>query len=736
MHTQDLPSYSAAAESMGECPPYAEYDDSDTELTKSTATLDSDSDDPVVTIHPLMSKDGVLVKVQPPVKPRDHTIDHIPCDIVLVIDVSWSMNDPAPAPINSNRRDKENFGMTVLDLTKHAARTIVSTLNEGDRLGIVTFSKKAKVVHELTPVTTAQKEKANTAIKSMEPRDNTNLWGGITKGLSLFKTRDAGGRVPALMVLTDGQPNWGIPAQGYLNALRSMSPLPAVINMFGFGYEIESGLLKAIAEATDGNYAFIPDAGMIGTVFVHAVAHLHSTYATRCTLKLTAPKGMLLKSTTGKSISRLQYEEGRDTISIQLGNLQYGQSRDIYLENVDKSGRRSTFELSEKHRFMHAKLTYSRMQYPQYITFADHDMMETSTLSQSIIAYHQSRSMLCELLSSLFHADPDEYRAKSSCGIEIFQGRLLEVIHRIPAREYKDRYNRSIIEDLEGQITEALSDRRYLDRWGYHYFLSLWNTHEKQLCNSFKDAGPLMYNDNEFFIRCRDALNTTFDTIPGPTEDRGVYIPIKETYNNSNNGCFSAASPVRLATGCEVPVGTLQQGMEVQTAMGPRRVRAVLKTEVRGISMCRVGDLVVTPWHPVKLLESGHNAWVFPIDVAEQTIEYSGTICSVLLEPSPDVDAHAIWVGGAWGVALGHGLLSGGDVRAHRFFGNYNAVLEELRALGPGDHGVYYSAGLRRDADTGKVCGFKPLPSGYVSDVVGRDIDLVELKGRLLEVCV
>jgi hypothetical protein len=33
----------------------------------------------------------------------------------------------------------------VLDLTKHAARTIVSTLNKGDRLGIVTFSDEAEV---------------------------------------------------------------------------------------------------------------------------------------------------------------------------------------------------------------------------------------------------------------------------------------------------------------------------------------------------------------------------------------------------------------------------------------------------------------------------------------------------------------------------------------------------------------------------------------------------------------
>ena len=47
-----------------------------------------------------------------------------------------------------------------------------------------------------------------------------------------------------------------------------MFPLPAAIHTFGFGYYLRSGLLKSIAEIGSGNYAFIPDAGMIGTIVV------------------------------------------------------------------------------------------------------------------------------------------------------------------------------------------------------------------------------------------------------------------------------------------------------------------------------------------------------------------------------------------------------------------------------------------------------------------------------------
>jgi hypothetical protein len=51
-----------------------------------------------VTIHPLETRDGVLVKVEPPAQPLDSSIDHISCDIVLVIDVSASMGEFAPVP--------------------------------------------------------------------------------------------------------------------------------------------------------------------------------------------------------------------------------------------------------------------------------------------------------------------------------------------------------------------------------------------------------------------------------------------------------------------------------------------------------------------------------------------------------------------------------------------------------------------------------------------------------------
>jgi hypothetical protein len=97
-----------------------------------------------VELHPVPEKNALLVSVIPPKAP-ELDIPHVPCDIVLVIDVSYSMITEASLPVDADPTKRESTGLTVLDLTKHAARTIIETMNDDDRLAIVTFSTDAKV---------------------------------------------------------------------------------------------------------------------------------------------------------------------------------------------------------------------------------------------------------------------------------------------------------------------------------------------------------------------------------------------------------------------------------------------------------------------------------------------------------------------------------------------------------------------------------------------------------------
>jgi Mg-chelatase subunit ChlD len=59
-------------------------------------------------------------------------------------------------------------------------------------------------------MTTFNKAMTLMRIDEMRPLTATNLWNGIRDGLGLFGEAEAGsdGRVPALLVLTDGAPNF------------------------------------------------------------------------------------------------------------------------------------------------------------------------------------------------------------------------------------------------------------------------------------------------------------------------------------------------------------------------------------------------------------------------------------------------------------------------------------------------------------------------------------------------
>lgn len=97
-----------------------------------------------VEVQALQESEYLMVSIQPPKQP-EQDLERASCDIVLVIDVSGSMNEAAPQPDVKDPFESEAAGLSILDLTKHAARTVLQTLTENDRLAIVTFSHSATV---------------------------------------------------------------------------------------------------------------------------------------------------------------------------------------------------------------------------------------------------------------------------------------------------------------------------------------------------------------------------------------------------------------------------------------------------------------------------------------------------------------------------------------------------------------------------------------------------------------
>lgn len=526
--------------------------------------------------------------------------------------------------------------------------------------------------------------------------------------------------------------------------LTSMLPLPAPIHTFGFGYSLRSGLLKSIAEIGNGSYAFIPDAGMIGTVFVHAAANFQSTYATDATLTLNYAQPLHIEETTGSYVGKQSPEPVlaggpyNQQLKIPIGAIQYGQSRDIVL-HYDASDLAEASSTNEIHATLEYNLVAEKSRRVSS-TATSGNVLNDANIPDAKLAYHDSRSQICAYLSSLFPIGPlGEHAHVPLPMLEDKQEELMKLIRALPAKAYTDDLNQSLVEDLagqdpRGQISLAVNREDYFGKWGKHYLPSLLNAYARQACNSFKDPGPLQFGSGSpLFIACRSRLDDLFDTLPAPTpsivpcpsraRSRGggggwlsstlssIATPAPSStismkrWHNPNGVCFAGSTPVELASGRKIEIKRLRRGMKVRTPLGSRKIAAVLKTPVQNETLCKVGSIFVTPWHPIS---RDGKAWTFPAYSAEKAVRYTGSIYSIMLQRDRNPDAHAIRLDGTWGVTLGHGLVRGGDARAHAFFGEYELVSKSLMRLAVGLRGEFVGFGVERDRSSGLVCGFRP----------------------------
>ena len=466
--------------------------------------------------------------------------------------------------------------------------------------------------------------------------------------------------------------------------------------------------------------AFIPDAGMIGTIFVHAMANLCSTFCTDAELEIQTSDSVSLQCPTIFNIERPDL----NILALRLGSLQYGQSRDIVITSK-KAGKGPIIVL--------ATLEYKNRMSDQSTAISATLNKVSTRLPQAVNDYHVFRSQLCAFLAAFFPIQANgEHSAlsedKNSFNFENARSQIDGLVMRIEASALLDDVNiQSIFSELAGdepagQIAKAVSTKgkvNFYQRWGRHYLPSLLHAHARQVCNSFKDPGPLRYGvDSPLFVKCRNEMDTAFENLPPPKPTRpptrkadGTYIAHKHVgsmtrYHRSSNPCFEAQSEVRMGDDSSLAVKNLAPGMEVWTPQGVRKVVAVVKNAPKPKGkdeLCRVGDLWVTPYHPICL----NGSWSFPADIADESRRCRSNVYSVLLAFSKDSDAHAIQVGGQLCATLGHGVRQAKhDARAHVFFGHYVKVVQSLMKLPKDSKEQLVSAGVSRHPETGLVCGF------------------------------
>ncbi|ORY44496.1 hypothetical protein BCR33DRAFT_717002 [Rhizoclosmatium globosum] len=676
-------------------------------------------------------KDTVLLSIKPPaISTRS------PLRVVCVVDLSGSMDDTVS--LKTEAGDKETDGLTLLDLVKHAVKTVVASLGEDDFLSIVSFSDDSKVEFEMTRMDAEGRRNVSDVMESLETTGSTNIWAGLDDALDVIAAgpNNSNGAVSAILLFTDGQPNIR-PPPGEVAMLQTRKnkkfhgELPCIINTFGFGYNLDSQLLNSLAHLGNGSFNFIPDAGFVGTVFVDAAANLLASALKRITVKIEPLGGAQIQVLRGdSSIFGNHHVEVVDEASsaadggviVTLGSVQSGPlSKDLIVQ----VGRLPTNVRAE-----YLKVTLS------YISLGRGIEREDPTVRSIVVSARKggdesvdrvagqwARLLMVEKVMEGFAlAEKGEFDAANGLVKEL-AGDLKKVWTQLTPGDDK-KHLKELLVDVEGQVVEALM-AEYFHRWGKHYLLSLLNAHRLQQCNNFKDPGVQVYQ-SPLFESLRDEINEIFIKLPPPKPSGSRFSYYRSSssaslsavtaaapvdmsrYNNRNGVCFSGDCLATLADNTTVPVKSLQKGSRVLTLdqRHTAKIHCMVITKLANKPTTRLvrlqnSGLVITPYHPVKVGSS----WAFPCTLPDAQ-EYKGdceAVYSAILSEMECIDGDrcecgkkvefgpSLFVNGVECAALGHGM--GEDQVDESVIGHeYFACREKV--LGDAVNGSGYAGGL------------------------------------------
>ncbi len=523
---------------------------------------------------------------------------------IFVIDISGSMNTNCP---NGNG---EGPGLSRLQIVVHSLKTIVTMTNPGDTVAIIVFDDSSQNLFEKKINKTTRAE-ALRILDSLKPRGGTNLLSGIYQGFEAAKRVRSINNNTQLIFLSDGQDSNAaeIPSRIKMflgrsgnNTLRNDITLTTI----GISYDVDSKPLFNLAEEFNGNFFFIPDGSMVGTTFCNFIINASSP-------NITSPKVIVVNQVPeGSEIKEwdaLNPEEQFEIARIHCAGI---------LKSICTEGSRNNKYVTPNMREMYAR-------FKSWITNPD-----------SIKSSQQLENMIKDFVSD---------------------------------------------DSNHEQITKALSKDDWYYKWGHNYLLSLSCALSNRICHNFKDQSvngfgcsnfdSLVDRAYEIFSKIEPPkpISTTSYSSSYPsstnTSNTVPVVPVNMSsyINRGGGGCFAGHCKIKLSDGSSKQLNELD-GTELiyqGTDLSPVSIKYVVKISIHGsIELCNLGNLIITPWHPV--FDSELDKWVFPNELTQTYTKSIDYVYNLVLD-----SGHYAEIEGFNCVTLAHGITE---------FTNFNAVLK------------------------------------------------------------
>jgi len=576
-----------------------------------------------------------------------------PIVLLAIVDTSGSMGEST-----DDEKSAEAYGFSRLDLVKHTVRTMAAVLGDDDMLAIITYSTNAKIVLRPTRMNKEGKARVEAALEYVQPDSQTNIFEGLRHAMEIANTDELAGRNIVGLLLTDGFPNIN-PPRGILYELQNRITMknPWTLHTFGFGYKLDSKLLADLALWGNGLFGFIPDATMVGTVFINFLASVLSSAVRNPELTLDGTP--------------------------------------IYMHNSLLQGGQA-YETVIPYNGQEIKLN------GQVIP------LETEPVGCTFALAHDE---LIETLENVIAVE-----SASRTGATLDRLRTLAIKFAASSDPRVVAFSRDLTgSDPEGQLGLAVSPTHF-GKWGEHYLRSYLRAQKLQMCLNFKDSGVQIYG-GPLFKELQNLAEKVFCDLPPPTpsvaaQPKGYYggpaggAPVYSTplsmasLYHSGGGCFHGENHILMADGFRKAIKDIIPEDQVWTPEGPANVVCLVTIGSKrpAQTMVQINSLCITPWHPIRLKAGG--PWVFPADhylFGERLIQ---TVYNFVLNRG-----HVVNVEGYECITLAHGFEE--PVAKHEYFGT-SAVLNDL-AKQPGyfqGRPVYQNLVAKKDPATGRIVGW------------------------------
>lgn len=168
------------------------------------------------------------------------TTDLSPANLVFLIDVSGSMDEPDKLP-----------------LLKQAFLMLTQQLRPQDKVSIVTYSSKERIV--LDSVSGDQKALISKAVQNLRAGGSTNGEAGMQMAYELAEKNYIKNGNNRIVMATDGDLNVGISSEEELHRYISEKRKTGIyLSVMGFGTEnIKDNKMQTLADNGNGNYSYI-----------------------------------------------------------------------------------------------------------------------------------------------------------------------------------------------------------------------------------------------------------------------------------------------------------------------------------------------------------------------------------------------------------------------------------------------------------------------------------------------